>query len=106
MPIFFIDETVNGVGVNTIPAQQGLYVNGDLKVTNTINNTFKVSVGNRNNYPYHRIAYTPVREYSYDDYSIVLLLTEGYQNGPCGIVKCDLSTDDVENGHTARASAV
>ena len=106
MPIFFIDETVNGVGVNTIPYQQGLFVNGDLKVTNTINNTFKVSVGDRNNYPYHRIAYTPVRIYNYEDNSIVLLLTAGYQNGPYGIVKCDLKTDDVENGHTAGASAV
>lgn len=106
MPIFFIDETVNGVGVNTIPAQQGLYVDGDLKVTNTINNTFKVSVGTTNNYPYHRIAYTPVRIYSYEDNSIVLLLTAGYQNGPYGIVKCDLRTDDVPNGHTAGASAV
>lgn len=106
MPIFFIDETVNGVGVNTIPAQQGLYVDGDLKVTNTINNTFKVSVGNKNNYPYHRIAYTPVRIYSYEDNSIVLLLTAGYQNGPYGIVKCDLRTDDAANGHTAGASAV
>ena len=106
MPIFFIDETVNGVGVNTIPYQQGLYVDGDLKVTNTINNTFKVSVGTTNNYPYHRIAYTPVRIYSYEDNSIVLLLTAGYQNGPYGIVKCDLRTDDVPNGHTAGASAV
>lgn len=106
MPIFFIDETVNGVGVNTIPYQQGLFVDGDLEVTNTINNTFKVSVGTTNNYPYHRIAYTPVRIYSYEDNSIVLLLTAGYQNGPYGIVKCDLRTDDVPNGHTAGASAV
>lgn len=106
MPIFFIDETVNGVGVNTIPAQQGLYVKGDLKVTNTINNTFKVSVGSSNNYPYHRIAYTPVRTYSYEDNSIVLLLTAGYQGGPYGIVKCDLRTNDAANGHTAGASAV
>lgn len=106
MPIFFIDETVNGVGVNTIPYQQGLFVDGDLKVTNTINNTFKISVGNRNNYPYHRIAYTPVRTGNYIDNSIVLLLTAGYQNGPYGIVKCDLRTDDVANGHTAGASAV
>lgn len=98
MPVFFIDKTVNGVGVNTIPTEQGLFVDGktnikgDLKVTNTINNTFNISVGNRNNYPYHRIAYTPVRELSYEDYSIVLLLTAGYTNGPYGIVKCDLST--------------
>ena len=106
MPIFFIDETVNGVGVNTIPYQQGLFVDGDLKVTNTINNTFNISVGNRNNYPYHRIAYTPVRTGNYIDNSIVLLLTAGYQGGPYGIVKCDLRTNNASGGGTAGASAI
>jgi len=112
MPIFFIDETVNGVGVNDIPTEQGLFVDGktnikgDLKVTNTINNTFNISVGNRNNYPYHRIAYTPVRTGNYIDNSIVLLLTAGYQGGPYGIVKCDLRTNNASGGGTAGASAV
>ena len=111
-PIFFIDETVNGVGVNDIPTEQGLFVDGktnikgDLKVTNTINNTFNISVGNRNNYPYHRIAYTPVRTGNYIDNSIVLLLTAGYQGGPYGIVKCDLRTNNASGGGTAGASAV
>ena len=112
MPIFFIDETVNGVGVNTIPTEQGLFVDGktnikgDLKVTNTINNTFNISVGNRNNYPYHRIAYTPVRTGNYIDNSLVLLLTAGYQGGPYGIVKCDLRTNNASGGGTAGASAI
>lgn len=111
-PIFFIDETVNGVGVNDIPTEQGLFVDGkanikgDLKVTNTINNTFNISVGNRNNYPYHRIAYTPVRTGNYIDNSLVLLLTAGYQGGPYGIVKCDLRTNNASEGGTAGASAV
>lgn len=112
MPIFFIDETVNGVGVNDIPTEQGLFVDGktnikgDLKVTNTINNTFNISVGNKNNYPYHRIAYTPVRTGNYIDNSIVLLLTAGYQGGPYGIVKCDLRTNNASGGGTAGASAI
>jgi hypothetical protein len=112
MPIFFIDETVNGVGVNDIPTEQGLFVDGktnikgDLKVTNTINNTFNISVGNTNNYPYHRIAYTPVRTGNYVDNSLVLLLTAGYQGGPYGIVKCDLRTNNASGGGTAGASAV
>lgn len=112
MPIFFIDETVNGVGVNDIPTEQGLFVDGktnikgDLKVTNTINNTFNISVGNRNNYPYHRIAYTPVRTGNYIDNSLVLLLTAGYQGGPYGIVKCDLRTNNASGGGTAGASAI
>ena len=111
-PIFFIDETVNGVGVNDIPTEQGLFVDGktnikgDLKVTNTINNTFNISVGNRNNYPYHRIAYTPVRTGNYIDNSLVLLLTAGYQGGPYGIVKCDLRTNNASGGGTAGASAI
>jgi hypothetical protein len=152
MPIFFIDETVNGVGVNDIPTEQGLFVDGktnlkgntqingattigtssapknltvtgttstntlsvttdatvsrNLKVSNTINNTFYISVGNTNNYPYHRIAYTPVRTGSYIDNSIVLLITAGYQGGPFGIVKCDLRTNNASGGGTAGASAV
>ena len=111
-PILFIDETVNGVGVNDIPTEQGLFVDGktnikgDLKVTNTIDNTFNVSVGNTNNYPYHRIAYTPVRTGNYIDNSLVLLLTAGYQGGPYGIVKCDLRTNNASGGGTAGASAV
>ena len=111
-PILFIDETVNGVGVNDIPTEQGLFVDGktnikgDLKVTNTINNTFNISVGNTNNYPYHRIAYTPVRTGNYIDNSLVLLLTAGYQGGPYGIVKCDLRTNNASGGGTAGASAV
>lgn len=32
MPIFFIDETVNGVGVNDIPTEQGLFVDGKTNI--------------------------------------------------------------------------
>lgn len=94
------------VGINKKPdSPYSLDVDGNLRVTNSINNTFVSYVGSTNSYPYHRIAYTPVVTTSWGDYSLILLLERGYNGGAFGIVKCDLRTNNTSNGDLATASA-
>ena len=76
-----------------------------LTVNGFINNTHVAFNGNSNSYPYHRVAYTGVRTTSWVDNSIILLLTRGYNGGDYGIIKCDLRTNNVNNGDVAQASA-
>lgn len=58
----------------------------------------KISVGNRNNYPYHYIGTTGVITGSYTDKVITLLVTRDYINGGCGLVRIEGRTDNVSNG--------
>ena len=105
-PIFYIDTNLSNVGVNCFANKDyDLDVKGNLRVTNTINNTFYARNGNQNNYSYHRIAYTPTRTGSWVDNSIVLLITCGYNGGSFGIIKCDLRTNNVAQSAEGSASA-
>lgn len=54
---------------------------------------FYISVGNRNNYPWHRIAKVGPILYATQDKEVTLLLSQGYIQGYWGIVRMTLRTN-------------
>lgn len=63
---------------------------------------FHLSVGNKNNYPWHRIAKVELESASYQDFEAVILLSHAYDKGMCGIIRITLRTNDsasVSNAH-------
>lgn len=63
---------------------------------------FHLSVGNKNNYPWHRIAKVELASASYQDFEAVILLSHAYDKGMCGIIRITLRTNDsasVSNAH-------
>lgn len=49
--------------------------------------------GNKSNYPYHRIAYTPVITGQWNDYSVMLYLTQGFEGGSFGLIRITVRTN-------------
>lgn len=64
---------------------------------------FKSLTGNKNNYPWHRIAKIGVISSSYYDAEITLLLSNGYYNGYSGIIKIALRTNNTGTNSTVTA---
>ena len=62
---------------------------------------FHLSVGNKNNYPWHRIAKIGPITASYQDKEVTLLLSQGYDNGKWGIVRITLRTNSTGTVSTA-----
>lgn len=63
---------------------------------------FYLTVGNKNNYPWHRIAKVELAPASYQDFEAVILLSHAYDKGMCGIIRITLRTNDsasVSNAH-------
>lgn len=54
-----------------------------------------VSIGNRNNYPFHRIAYISTYSGSWNDRGITFLVSKDYHGGGYGIVRIIFRTNDV-----------
>ena len=54
---------------------------------------FYLSVGNKNNYPWHRIAKVGPILYATQDKEVTLLLSQGYDGGKWGIVRMTLRTN-------------
>lgn len=54
----------------------------------------RVSQGDTNNYPFHRIGYTEVITGAYIDKSITLYITQGYQGGGFGIIRITVRTNN------------
>ena len=62
---------------------------------------FYLSVGNKNNYPWHRIAKVELAYASYRDYEAVILLSQAYDSGRYGIIRITLKTNDSSSVSTA-----
>lgn len=62
---------------------------------------FHLSVGNKNNYPWHRIAKIGPLLYSFQDNEVTLLLSQGYDDGRWGIVRITLRTNSTGSVSTA-----
>lgn len=63
---------------------------------------FHLSVGNKNNYPWHRIAKVELASAPSQDFEAVILLSHAYDKGMCGIIRITLRTNDsasVSNAH-------
>lgn len=54
----------------------------------------RISVGNTNNYPYHRFAKIDTQTSSYIDKTSTFLITQDYNGGGWGIVRISLRTND------------
>ena len=63
----------------------------------------RVSQGNTNNYPFHRIGYTEVITGAYSDKSITLYITQGYQGGGFGIIRITVRTNNSNSASGAEA---
>lgn len=63
----------------------------------------RVAQANTNNYPFHRIGYTQVITGAYNDNSITLYITQGYQGGGFGIVRISVRTNDSNSASGAEA---
>lgn len=63
----------------------------------------RVSQGDTNNYPFHRIGYTEVITGAYSDKSITLYITQGYQGGGFGIVRISVRTNNSNSASGAEA---
>jgi hypothetical protein len=63
----------------------------------------RVSQANANNYPFHRIGYTQVITGAYNDNSITLYITQGYQGGGFGIVRITVRTNNSNSVSGAEA---
>ena len=61
------------------------------------------SAGNTNNYPYHRIAYTGEITGAYNDKSMTLYISQGYQGGGFGIVRIAVRTNNSSSVSGAEA---
>ena len=64
---------------------------------------FRLSVGNRNNYPWHRIAKIGTISSTYYDAELTLLLSQGYDGGYVGIVRITLRTNNTGAASSAKA---
>ena len=64
---------------------------------------FRLSVGNKNNYPWHRIAKIGTISSTYYDAELTLLLSQGYDGGYVGIVRITLRTNNTGSASTADA---
>lgn len=62
---------------------------------------FYLSVNNKNNYPWHRIAKIGPITAFYQDKEVTLLLSQGYDGGKCGIVRITLRTNSTGTVSTA-----
>lgn len=62
---------------------------------------FHLSVGNKNNYPWHRIAKIGPITAFYQDKEVTLLLSQGYDGGKWGIVRITLRTNSTGTVSTA-----
>lgn len=60
-----------------------------------------VSNGNKNNYPFHRIAYTAVETANYIDRGITFFIGREYNNSGYGICRVILRTNNASNGELA-----
>ena len=60
-----------------------------------------VSVGNTNNYPFHRIAYTPVETGNYLDRCITFFIGREYNSSGYGICRIILRTNNAASNATA-----
>ena len=76
---------------------------GNVKL-NITNHRSIVTVGNTNNYPYHRIAYIPTYSASWSDRGITFLISRDFYGGGWGICRIILRTNDVSNGQLAACS--
>lgn len=63
----------------------------------------RVAQGNTNNYPFHRIGYSGEMTGSYNDKSITLYLTQGYQGGGFGIIRITVRTNNSNSVSGAEA---
>ena len=63
----------------------------------------RVSQGDTNNYPFHRIGYTEVITGAYSDKSITLYITQGYQGGGFGIIRITVRTNNSNSASGAEA---
>lgn len=63
----------------------------------------KASVGNTNNYPYHRVAKLDVITGTYQDRSSTLYISQDYKDGGFGIIRICLRTNDSSAVSTAEA---
>lgn len=64
---------------------------------------FRFNVGNKNNYPWHRIAKIGTISNAYYDAELTLLLSQGYDGGYVGIVRITLRTNNTGSASTADA---
>lgn len=62
---------------------------------------FYLSVGNKNNYPWHRIAKVGLSTGTYRDYEAVILLSQAYDSGRYGIIRITLRINDSSSVSTA-----
>lgn len=62
-----------------------------------------ISVGNTNNYPYHRFAKIDTQTSSYTDKTSTFLITQDYNNGGWGIVRISLRTNNSSSVSTVEA---
>lgn len=63
----------------------------------------RISVGNTNNYPYHRFAKIDTQTSSYTDKTSTFLITQDYNNGGWGIVRISLRTNNSSSVSTVEA---
>ena len=68
---------------------------------NVTNHRSIVSVGNTNNYPFHRIAYIPTLTGNYADRGITFLVSKDFSGGGWGICRIILRTNNATGGQTA-----
>lgn len=80
--------TMNGFADCSFSIDGSANVSFDYKPYN-----FYISVGNRNNYPWHRIAKVGPILYATQDKEVTLLLSQGYDGGKWGIVRITLRTN-------------
>lgn len=63
----------------------------------------RISVGNTNNYPYHRFAKIDTQTSSYIDKTSTFLITQDYNGGGWGIVRISLRTNNSSSVSTVEA---
>lgn len=63
----------------------------------------RISVGNTNNYPYHRFAKIDTLASSYSDKTSTFLITQDYNGGGWGIVRISLRTNNSSSVSTVEA---
>lgn len=71
---------------------------------NVTNHRSIVSVGNTNNYPFHRIAYIPTLTGNYLDKGITFLVSKDFSGGGWGICRIILRTNNATGGQTAQCN--
>ncbi len=63
----------------------------------------RISIGNTNNYPYHRFAKIDTQTSSYIDKTSTFLITQDYNGGGWGIVRISLQTNNSSSVSTVEA---